>query len=126
MYDMPEFADRDMTAVSGSGSIYSTAADVIAWMDAFRTGHVISPASVALALTPNLGNYGFGWTIFQLHNTQLHWHNGALQPVGFTSEMGFTQSTGFAYALLTNVNSLNLDKGAVDIVRQYLVEQCPL
>lgn len=120
------FADRDLITMTGSGSLYSTASDLIKWADALREGKIISKERLDLMLKPNLENYGYGLSQMYLGDRLLAWHNGALSPLGFYSETGFDANKNFAYSLLLNVNMSSVKKEALKTVRNYMVQQCSL
>lgn len=48
-------------------NVYTNAPDLATWAEAITSGTVLSNASTQAMLTPNLGQYGYGWIIY--HDT---------------------------------------------------------
>lgn len=126
-YDFQDiFIDQNLVTFNGAGSMYSTAADLINWVDALRAEQIVSQESLDLMVKPNLNNFGYGWVRRPYGTTQIMWHNGALSPVGVYAELGFDVMSSFAYALLTNIDISSHDPQVLMLLERFIVERCDL
>ena len=65
------------SAVLGDGGIYSSLDDLYRWDQALYTDKLVSADSLALAFTPNLESYGFGWRIDVVDSKKRYHHSGS-------------------------------------------------
>ena len=49
-----------------------------------------------------------------------------MDPLGFSSQMGFAPGSGFAYTVLTNVNTDVVSQPALERIKSYLIDRCRL
>jgi len=73
----------DMGQPYAAGSLYSTVLDLYKWDRALYTSKIINAKSLEAAYTPNLNNYGYGWTIQQQHGHKVVGHGGGIN--GFST-----------------------------------------
>jgi CubicO group peptidase (beta-lactamase class C family) len=98
----PGFADPDVTVAFGAGQVYSTVLDLAKWDRALTGEKVLAAAQRDLLFTPNLDDYGFGWVIEKQSNVTIEWHNGALEPLGFSAMIVRVPSKDRFVAYLSN------------------------
>lgn len=120
------FKDKDLVSFMGAGSLYSTAEDLILWMDAVQNHKFLNSESVALMTTPDKNNFGYGWTVMPFNTTTVTWHNGALTPLGVFSEIGYSKEKQFSYALLSNIDINNQNREALKKIFNFLISKCSL
>jgi len=89
----PDLADS-------AGGLTSTLADLRTWFDAFRTGDVISPATVAEMLTFGPYHYGLGFEVADLGGRDWFGHYG--HTIGFRSAMLHQPELDLTMILLAN------------------------
>jgi CubicO group peptidase (beta-lactamase class C family) len=58
----------------GDASLYSTADDLYRWVTVLDEGKLLSPASLAEMMTPQLGKYGTGWFTRERFGRSMRWH----------------------------------------------------
>ena len=101
------------------GAIYSTVKDLYTWDQSFYTEKLLSAQSIALMVTPGLGDYGYGWYIDNLDvQGQLHrhvWHWGAY--VGFHSYFSRLVDDDITIILLLNTSPV---LGTQDELKPYI------
>lgn len=86
---------------SGTGTLYSTADDMLKWITSFETEQVLSQASIDQMFTPYSGrNYGYGWMIQQVNGTTRIFHNGS--GTGYATGMSRELGGGYTIILLGN------------------------
>lgn len=115
MDDMRRFVDRDMTMSFGSGQILSTVSDLAKWDRALAARKVL-PRLHDRLFTPVLDDYAYGWAIGTMNGVPVHWHNGALSPLGFTSLIARVPSMDRFVAYLAN-----LDVELVDPIEEKVI-----
>ncbi len=93
---------------TGSGSIWSSASDLLKWSAALHGGQVISDESYG-KLTSDYGNgYGFGVSVFERFGRAVVGHDGRVS--GFSSDLASYVDDGTAVAILGNVQSVARDE----------------
>jgi CubicO group peptidase (beta-lactamase class C family) len=112
-------ANLDSTILFAAGGIYSTATDLHKWIEAVDQQKILSPASWELALSPNMGNYGFGWAIDSLYGRKYITHGGAT--TNFSSLLLHFPGEDISLILLSNTAG-NLWNTGIDI-SQILFDQ---
>ena len=88
---------------SADGGLYSTADDLYRWVTALDEGKLLSPASRAEMMKPELGTYGMGWFIGERNGRSLRWHTGNLP--GFVSVIDRYAEGELTVILLCNIDS---------------------
>jgi CubicO group peptidase (beta-lactamase class C family) len=114
-----EAADMDSTVLYSAGGIYSTAGDLYKWIKAVAHQQILTPHSWTLALTPNKGNYGFGWAIDSLYGRKYITHTGVT--ANFSSLLLYFPDEDISLILLSNTAG-NLWNTGIDI-SQILFDQ---
>jgi CubicO group peptidase (beta-lactamase class C family) len=100
-------------AAYAAGGLHSTLDDLRRWHRAFWNGRILSKASVAEALTPGLGNYGYGWQVTTHFGRPVQNHTGGLR--GFASHLAFYPDEGLLIVVLSNIETENTKGTACDI-----------
>lgn len=77
--DYTPVTDNNIGSYYGSGSMYSTAQDLLKWDRALYGTTLISEASKTLMFTPGKGNYGLGWEINTEHGRKVISHSGSVE-----------------------------------------------
>jgi len=90
----------DSTILYAAGGIYSTAGDLYKWIKAVAHQQILTPHSWTLALTPNKGNYGFGWAIDSLYGRKYITHTGVT--ANFSSLLLYFPDEDISLILLSN------------------------
>lgn len=89
-----------------AGGYVSSAQDIVRWYDALARGRIISPATLAAALTPTpLNNgetapYGLGWYVATIDGHPVAHHGGST--FGFRSYVYWRPGTGAVAAVFLN------------------------
>lgn len=91
--------------LTGAGSIYTTAADVVKWIEVLEKNLVISSKSRALLFAKHTyvnGKmyYGYGWMIDERDGKEFIWHDGTYE--GYASYLGWFPKSGLRVVVLTN------------------------
>ena len=95
------FEDKDLGGLTGAGSLYSSADDLIRWTEALFGGKVLSKASLAEMTTPFLNGYGYGLSI-EGQGAQLQFsHDGAVE--GFFTCLDYVPATRTTVVVLSNL-----------------------
>lgn len=100
-------------AAYAAGGLRSTLDDLHRWHQAFLSGAIVSKASVVEALTPGLGNYGYGWEITSYFGKKLHHHTGGL--AGFKADISFYHDEQMLIIVLSNTMRANPGGTACDL-----------
>jgi CubicO group peptidase (beta-lactamase class C family) len=69
----------------GGGDLYSTVTDLLRWEQGLFGDGLLSPESRAALVTPNRGNYGYGWRINEQHGRRRIAHGGGIN--GFNAQL---------------------------------------
>lgn len=92
----------------GAGSLWTNAADLLAWSEALHTGQILSATSYD-KLTKDYGNgYGFGVNVFQRLGQQAIGHDGRLS--GFAADLTWYADEQVSIVVLANVESVARDQ----------------
>jgi CubicO group peptidase (beta-lactamase class C family) len=94
------FEDNDLASLSGAGSLYSTADDLIRWTEALHDGKLLSKAALAEMTTPFLDGYGYGLSIDGEGAELDISHNGTVE--GFFSSLDYLPATRTTVVVLSN------------------------
>ena len=97
------FEDNDLSGITGGGSLYSSADDLIRWTKALFGGKVLSQASFSEMTTPFLNDYGYGLSI-ESEGGQLDIsHTGAVD--GFFATLDYLPTTRTTVVVLSNLTA---------------------
>jgi len=112
--------------VSAGGNVFSSAGDLHTWMGALEAGKVLSSASMEKMLKPDLHDYGYGWVIKHRPGVDepLYWHNGAIIPFGYRSDVAWTKSR-LHIVLLSNLDDTAAADNLFDNVVRVLAGETP-
>lgn len=116
-----EFKDRNVTMAKSSGSAFSTTADLLHWIERLhQPGTVLTSPTLEKLFTPNRRNYAYGWVVEERNGQKIHWHNGALSPLGYTSLLVYLPAKKLGLALLSNIDlsasDENLEIDILDLI----------
>lgn len=91
---------------SGTGTLYSTADDLLKWDQALKDGKVVSEESLKNMFTPySEKNYGYGWMISETSNGLNVFHNGS----GTGYSTGFMRDLGNGVTIILLGNHASMD-----------------
>lgn len=108
------------SAVLGDGGIYSSITDLMKWDKALDSGAFVSPELWALAYTPGLENYGFGWRIEEVDGHVRYSHTGGTS--GFRNVIQRFPEEHLTIIILTNRADPDVEPIANQIAAKYLDE----
>jgi CubicO group peptidase (beta-lactamase class C family) len=108
------------SAVLGDGGIYSSLNDLFRWDQALYAQQLIPAALFAQALTPGLGDYGFGWYVDEFHGYKRARHDGSTS--GFRNSIQRFPELGLTVIVLTNRRDPTVDPLAEAVALLYLSE----
>lgn len=95
------------SASGAAGAIYSTAADMVKWYNAFFTGQVVNPSSLALMTTfTGTGNYGYALVKRVVLGRTTWGHDG--KTLGYLSEMFYDPITKAIASGISNSDSASV------------------
>ena len=95
------------SASGAAGAIYSTAADMVKWYNAFFTGQVVNQSSLALMTTfTGTGNYGYALEKRIVLNRTTWGHGG--KTLGYLSEMFYDPITKATACGISNSDSASV------------------
>ncbi|REJ74848.1 MAG: class A beta-lactamase-related serine hydrolase [Acidobacteria bacterium] len=100
-------------AAYAAGGLRSTLDDLRRWSDAYWAGGIVPKATVAQAVTPGLGSYGYGWQTTQHFGKTVHNHTGGMR--GFASHLAFYPGEELLIIVLSNVEDENTKGTACDL-----------
>jgi CubicO group peptidase (beta-lactamase class C family) len=89
----------DLTSISGAGSLYSTAHDLVRWTSALHGGRLLKQSSLREMTHPFLRGYAYG---LEIDGSSRIGHNGAVD--GFYSAIDYLPRTRMVVLVLSNVN----------------------
>jgi CubicO group peptidase (beta-lactamase class C family) len=95
-----EFEDSDLASLSGAGSLYSSADDLIRWTEALHGGQVLSKSSLTEMTTPFLDGYSYGLEIDGEGAELDISHNGTVE--GFFSSLDYLPASHTTVVVLSN------------------------
>jgi D-alanyl-D-alanine carboxypeptidase len=102
-----------LTPPEGDAGLYSTVDDLLRWSLVMDGTGVIPAADIAEALTPGLGNYGYGWRIDEEYGQRRLGHNGGLP--GYISALVKYPSAKITIIILCNLDTVPLRRTSRDI-----------
>ncbi len=93
---------------TGSGSLWSSAADLLVWSEALHSGRLLTAASHA-KLTRNYGHgYGYGVSVFRRFERDVIGHDGRVS--GYASDLARYVQDRLTVVVLSNVQSVARDE----------------
>lgn len=91
---------------SGTGTLYSTADDMLTWIASFETEQVLRQTSISRMFTPySEKNYGYGWMVRQENGVTRVFHNGS--GTGYATGMSRELGGGYTVILLGNHSGMD-------------------
>lgn len=93
---------------TGSGSIWSSAADLLTWSDALHDGRLLSAASYAKLTTDYGYGYGYGVSVFRRFGRDVIGHDGRV--AGYASDLARYIDERTTVVILSNVESVARDE----------------
>lgn len=93
---------------AGSGSLWSSTADLLKWALALHGGEILEPASYAKLVTDHGNGYGYGVSVFTRFGRPTIGHDGRVS--GYASDLAYYSEEGLAVAVLGNVQSVARDE----------------
>jgi CubicO group peptidase (beta-lactamase class C family) len=104
-YDQFGNVAGDDVLLTGSGSMYSTADDLLKWDRALYAGKLVRQSTLAEAFTPGkvkegTSTYGFGWNVEEKDGSAIVWHQGAAG--GYRALIERRLTDGTTVIILTN------------------------
>lgn len=96
----------DVTArgeAGASGNAYSTPRDLLRWTFALHHGQLLQPAEYAELIRPRLEDYGLGIALKTERYGRTIWHNGAIGPNGYSSQLAYLPEHDLAVVVLSNL-----------------------
>lgn len=109
--DMVTAAYIDMGIPFAAGALYSTVDDLYLWLQALETEKLIPAKTMELALTPEKGNYAYGWMIARMDDKVGKSHGGGID--GFRTNV--THFPGEKIAVIVLSNSESAAVGEMDM-----------
>lgn len=95
-----------LSEAHASGGLRTTVGDLHRWTRLYQGRGPLAAPWVETMLKPGLEDYGCGVSSIDLEGVRGHWHNGALSPLGFTSELAYFPARQLTVAVLANVDLL--------------------
>jgi CubicO group peptidase (beta-lactamase class C family) len=96
----------DSVGITGCGSIYSTAADLLKWHNGLQQYRIVRPELMERAYAPFSSNYGYGWMVDSLYGKRTVSHGGDI--AGFTTNISRITSDDVCIILLNNTENVNI------------------
>jgi CubicO group peptidase (beta-lactamase class C family) len=108
---------------TGSGSLWSSATDLLTWNEALHTGKVLSEASYRKLVHDYGHGYGFGVSVFQRFGREVLGHDGRVS--GFSSDVARYLEDRVTVVVLGNVQSVARDEIRRGVAAAVFVEPEP-
>jgi CubicO group peptidase (beta-lactamase class C family) len=110
---------------SPAGGGYSTAPDLLKFVQAFRSGKLVSPGMRDMLISSKTkmagahrgGDYGFGFVIEELSGKKVVGHGGGGANSGIDSNLKFLLDGGYTVIVMSNYDSPTADDLAYEITR---------
>lgn len=115
-----EYKDHSAYA---AGGLLSTVDDLRRWHGELVAGRVVSDSLFARAVTPGLGDYGFGWQVIEALGRTMHNHSGGIS--GFASHLAWYPAEELLIVLLSNIEDENVKAIGCDVARLVFADQDP-
>jgi len=109
---------RSPTRLSAASNVFSTASDLIRWTRALHHGVLLSAESYAALTTAAHDDHAMGLIVEGEPGDQVIWHNGALEPHGYSTGLMWLEASDTTLVVLNN-QSMSLPPGnATRLMRQ--------
>lgn len=108
--------------LTGAGSIYASALDLLKWTQVLENNSILSERSEELLFAKHtaVGNnrsYGYGWMVEQREGKKFVWHDGTYE--GYASYLGWFPEEGLRIILLANhTNQLEELDQTEDLIKE--------
>lgn len=86
-----------------AGGLHSTTHDLHAFAGAFSAGRMVAPVTAREMLTPQHGDYGYGWQIKNYFGEHMFNHSGGID--GFASHLAVYPDRHLVIVVLSNIES---------------------
>jgi D-alanyl-D-alanine carboxypeptidase len=86
-----------------SGNVHSTPRDLLRWTRALHHGRVLEPATYAELIRPRSKDYALGTAVQTEVFGPMIWHNGAIGPNGYSSQLVYLPEHDVSVAVLSNL-----------------------
>jgi CubicO group peptidase (beta-lactamase class C family) len=96
-----------------AGGLRSNALDLFRWSRAVLNAQLFARALLEASLTPNTGDYGYGWQVRRFFNRRIYNHTGGID--GFSSHLAHYPDEGLTILVLSNIESDSAIARACDI-----------
>ncbi len=98
----------DSTVYFSAGAMYSTTSDMFKFTKAVSNHELLNENSWKMALSPNKGNYGYGfWIKNTIYGKKYITHDGGL--LGYTSDFAYFPDEDVSIILLSNTGNYNIN-----------------
>jgi ABC-type multidrug transport system ATPase subunit/CubicO group peptidase (beta-lactamase class C family) len=111
--DLTKPENVHMSNAFSAGGIYSTTGDLLRWERGLFGEKILSSASLAKMLTPNMNSYAFGVSVLKIRGRKAIYHGGGT--FGFVSYLVYFPDTDVTVSILANQVGEVLD-GIADIL----------
>lgn len=119
--DYPEKCGNIVTDMAGAaGALYATTEDLLKWHRALLDQKLISKSGYEKIFTPQIKNYGYGWTVEEHFGKTVYSHSGGID--GFRSMGILLPEEKFSVIVLSNLESANSTRIAQDLAKMHLGE----
>jgi CubicO group peptidase (beta-lactamase class C family) len=105
---------------TGSGSLWSSASDLLTWTRALHTGRVLSPGSYEKMTRDHGYSYGHGVSVFRRFGRRVVGHDGRIS--GYSSDVAHYLDDRLTVVVLGNVQSVVRDEIRVGVAAAALGE----
>ena len=96
----------DMSLISSSGGIYSTAEDLLKWHMALMSDKILSQKSISRMNTNYMDDYGYGVEVYNVDGKSIITHDGGCE--GFLANLVRRPDNDFAAAAISNYGFANV------------------
>lgn len=94
--------------LKGSGSLWSSGADLLIWSEALHGGRLLSAESTSALTTDHGQSYGYGISVFQRFDRPVFGHDGRV--AGYASDLAHYPEDNVIIAVLSNIESVARDE----------------
>ncbi|MGH1484294.1 MAG: serine hydrolase domain-containing protein [Geminicoccales bacterium] len=125
--EWPFFEDIDFNtgnALQGEGGVYTSLADMQAWIHAIENNTLIGPAmteKVFSAVQDNNGNkvnYGYGWSFGEMYKHKVIVHTGGW--AGFNTVIAKVPDRKIWFVAFSNTEAIDAENAALEMAKYYL------
>jgi len=97
--------DKNVSAASGAGSLYTTAGDLFAWAETIRSNRLLDEAATLKMTSIVQADYGLGWIIRDFAGHKMYGHTGTIQ--GFNAAFMIFPQDSVTVIYLSNLQDMN-------------------